>query len=198
LLATAAATLALTDVAATPAAAQTCFTQGDNGSSLLDDQGIFTVPATGVTSVQVQLNGQQGQGWQTLDSNGNMQATVGGSGSALEADIPVTPGSTIEIGTLPGGPGGSSDAVGYYYQDEYDQYTYEDPPQNAGYGGAAQFLEVTGSCPQILAIAGAGGGGAGSYSGGAGGNADLGSGATAGGPGGANDAVDGAGGGGAH
>ena len=198
LLATAAATLALTDVAATPAAAQTCFTQGDNGSSLLDDQGIFTVPATGVTSVQVQLNGQQGQGWQTLDSNGNMQATVGGSGSALEADIPVTPGSTIEIGTLPGGPGGSSDAVGYYYQDEYDQYTYEDPPQNAGYGGAAQFLEVTGSCPQILAIAGAGGGGAGSYSGGAGGNADLGSGATAGGPGGANDAVDGAGGGGAN
>jgi MBG domain (YGX type) len=177
---------------ASSALADSCFTGGPASGSP------YTVPASGVTTVRLFVNGQVGQGWNGLDASGNVLAkTAGGLGSALVVDVPVTPGEVLQAGYLAGAPGGASPDVSTYYQFGLNgMYNQTNP---GGTGGGAEYVtsSVNGGCPHAVAVA-AGGGGAGAIiAGGAGGNASWGStGATAGGDGGSNNAVDGGGGGG--
>jgi hypothetical protein len=150
------------------------------------------VPAAGVSAVQIAVVGMPGDPSISYGVNGVQDTTLGGNGSILTANVPVPAGTTVEEGTLPGGTGGTSDAAEGYYNSDGE---WPSPPGPGGNGGGADFLEVTGACPQLLAITGAGGGGAALYNSASGGNGDLGAGATAGGNGGSNHAVDGSGGG---
>jgi hypothetical protein len=159
--------------------------------------GSYTVPASGVSQLDIQVYGQAGQDWvftNSTDIGPPDFDAKGGLGSTLEAQLAVAPGEVFQAGTLPGGSGGPNGVTGN--------------PQTelglspGGNGGTAQYITVTpsgsGACTQLVAVA-AGGGGAGggfggyedSDEGGVGGNADAGAGATAGGDAGQNGEDDG-------
>src|SRR5947209_10949926 len=181
-------------VTATPAVADPCVTGGTPSGQP------YTVPATGVSAVQVTVRGQAGQSWFW---NGNPSAddatilnfeTPGGLGSEMTVIIPVTPGQVLQAGTLAGAPGG---VIPANTPDVADG-------ASGGKGGDAQYVNLVGAggCQTPVVVA-AGGGGAGGgvggcgigTGGGGGGNADAGTGATRGGDAEDNSACDGGGGG---
>jgi MBG domain-containing protein/Big-like domain-containing protein len=183
----------LLGIGAPAASAATCPTL--NGTPVGSS---YTVPASGVSQLDIQVYGQAGQDWVYTSPNDGIGPpsfdAKGGLGSTLEAELAVTPGEVFQAGTLPGGSGGPNGVTGN--------------PQTelglspGGNGGSAQYITVTppgsGACTQVVAVA-AGGGGAGgglggyedSDQGGSGGNADAGSGATGGGDAGQNGQDDG-------
>ena len=176
---------------ASVASADPCFAGGSPSGDP------YTVPASGVSSVRISVNGQSGMPWRGVDSSGHLLAyNDGGLGSTLVADVRVTPGEVLQAGWLAGAAGGDSPDLANYYQNGTNTtYQGTDP---GGTGGFAEYVtgSVNGACPIALAVAAGGGGGGAITGGGAGGNASWGStGATPGGDGGSNSAVDGAGGG---
>ncbi|QNN53589.1 hypothetical protein [Nocardioides mesophilus] len=168
--------------AAAPTFSTPCFT-----SANLQPTGTYTVPASGVTAVRTVLRGQKGE---------TKGLSTGGLGSTLVAEVAVSPGQVLTVGTLRGAPGGQGAGSRVF-----DGTTFTG--EAGGNGGAAQYLSTAGSdgCQHALAVAGGGGGGGNDLATNrphaVGGNADAGTGATAGGNGGFNYAVDGGGGGGA-
>ena len=161
-------------LAAAPTLTSPCFTSANKSEPL----GVYTVPASGVSSVRVVLHGQRGE---------DRGSSKGGVGSKLVAELAVTPGQELVLGTLSGASGGTGAPK------VNDELLAGD---SGGRGGAAQFVSTLGAdgCQHVLALAG-GGGGAGA--GGGGGNADAGAGATGGANGGNNNQSDAGGGGGA-
>ncbi len=161
-------------LAAAPTFTSPCFTSVNKSEPL----GVYTVPASGVSSVRLVLHGQRGE---------DRGLSKGGVGSRLVAELAVTPGQALVLGTLSGASGGAGAPK------VNDALLAGD---SGGRGGAAQFVSTLGAdgCQHVLALAG-GGGGAGA--GGGGGNAEAGTAATGGANGGNNNQSDAGGGGGA-
>lgn len=198
--------LAAVVVPSAPAAAADPVVVADGGPACLEvpggewSTGIRTtdyVLPEGTVGVRAFLHGQSGTGfglWHR-DSPELVYSHTGGRGADIVVDVPAAEGTSVVLGTLPGGTGG----VPTFFQ--YVRSTGAAP------GGDGAFIARAGDrCNDLLAVA-AGGGGAGgghattingqNVAGADGGDAGLlpdGSGARPGGDGAGNSAKDGAGG----
>ncbi|HEX3897780.1 MAG TPA: MBG domain-containing protein [Mycobacteriales bacterium] len=183
--------------AATTAAALTV-----TGPCVSNSGTSYTVPATGVTQIDVQLEGAPGAGWSEAGVPGDGFPGVsinGGDGSQYDAQLAVTPGEVFTYGFIAGGAGGQGGL-------ETKTFDTNGPRQgpDTGAGGSGEFLNISvpgDTCTRPLIVAGGGGSAGGGftwpintgpvYPSGFGGNGDAGSGANGGGDGAQNDATDG-------